>query len=108
MIVCIPVTHDGLVDARWGRADRVAIVNVNAGTIEAWHEFDVGWGRLHDSGTEPSHHARVARFLKDHAVELVAADHMGPPMEHMLAKMGIKVHLGAAGSAREALLGLLN
>ncbi|MGA7913170.1 MAG: NifB/NifX family molybdenum-iron cluster-binding protein [Candidatus Dormiibacterota bacterium] len=108
MIICIPVTHAGLVDARWGRADRVAVAKVSAGVIEDWQEFAVGWDRLHDSGTEPGHHARVARFLKDHAVEVVAADHMGPPMEHMLGKMGIRVHLGVAGNAREALLGLLN
>jgi predicted Fe-Mo cluster-binding NifX family protein len=76
--------------------------------IEDWQEFAVGWDRLHDSGTESGHHARVARFLRDHAVEVVAADHMGPPMEHMLGKMGIRVHLRAAGNAREALLGLLN
>jgi predicted Fe-Mo cluster-binding NifX family protein len=81
---------------------------VSAGTVDIWQEFDVGWGLLHDSGTEPSHHARVARFLKDHAVEVVAANHMGPPMEHMLGKMGIRVHLGATGNAREALLGLRN
>jgi predicted Fe-Mo cluster-binding NifX family protein len=108
MIVCIPVAHDGLVDARWGRADRVAVATASADMIDTWEEFDVGWGRLHDSGTEPSHHARVARFLKDHAVEVVAANHMGPPMEHMLDKMGIQIHLGAAGNAREVVLGLLN
>lgn len=108
MIVCIPVTREGAVDPRWGRADRVAVARVSAGTIDTWQEFDVGWDLQHDSGTEPSHHARVAHFLKDHAVEVVAANHMGPPMEHMLGKMGIRVHLGVAGNARAALLGLRN
>lgn len=107
MIVCIPVTQDGLVDPGWGRADRVAVAEVAADTIDTWEEFDVGWGRLHDSGPEGGHHARIASFLKEHAVEAVIAGHMGPPMEHMLGKMGIKVHLGAAGRAREAMLGAL-
>jgi predicted Fe-Mo cluster-binding NifX family protein len=104
VIVCIPVTHEGLVDARWGRADRVAVANVSAGTIETWQEFDVGWERLHDSGTEGGHHARVARFLREHAVDAVVANHMGPDMEHMLGKMAIEVRLGAAGHARDAAL----
>jgi len=102
MIVCIPVTEEGFVDPGWGRADRVAVAKVTASAIDAWQEFDVGWGRLHDSGPEGGHHARIANFLKEHAVEAVIAGHMGPPMEHMLGKMGIKVHLGAVGRAREA------
>ena len=107
MIVCIPVTHEGFVGPGWGRADRVAVANVTANAIDAWQEFDVNWGLLHDSGPEGGHHARIARFLKEHDVQAVIAGHMGPPMEHMLGKMGIEVHLGAAGLAREALLGAL-
>jgi predicted Fe-Mo cluster-binding NifX family protein len=47
----------------------------------------------------------VARFLKEHHVEAVVANHMGPPMVHMLDRMGIKVLLGATGNAREAAMG---
>jgi predicted Fe-Mo cluster-binding NifX family protein len=67
-------------------------------------EFDVEWGRLHYSGPEGEHHARVARFLRDNEVQVVVADHMGPPMEHMLIRMGIAVRLGAGGQAKEAVL----
>ena len=104
MIVCVPVTADGSLDARWGRADRVAIAEVKEGTIARWEEFEVGWGTLHDEGTEGSHHARVARFLQDHQIEVVVADHMGPPMVNMLQQMGLEVRLGAAGDARGAVL----
>lgn len=104
MKVCVPVSADGLIDPRWGRADRVAVASVRPGAIESWEEFDVGWGRSHDDGPEGQHHARIARFLRDHAVEVVAADHMGPPMQVMLQKMGIVVRLGAAGQARAAVL----
>ncbi len=102
MVVCVPVTSDGQVDPRWGRASRVAIAGVEAGALVRWEEFDVGWGDLHDAGTEGSHHARVARFLRDHHVEAVVAHHMGEEMHHMLERMGLAVRLGAAGDARTA------
>ncbi len=102
MVVCVPVTADGLIDPRWGRADRVAIAEVTGGGIANWQESDVGWSTLHDAGTEGSHHARVARFLQDHHVEAVVANHMGMPMVHMLERMGLKLRLGAMGDAREA------
>ncbi len=38
MIVCIPVTEDGLVDPRRGRAGRVAVATVQEGRIESWQE----------------------------------------------------------------------
>ncbi len=102
IIVCVPVTMEGVLDPRWGRADRVAVATVSRDGIDDWQEFDVGWGSLHDAGTEGSHHARVARFLREHRVEAVAAHHMGAGMTHMLEKMGLTVRLGEAGSAREA------
>ena len=108
MIVCVPVTPDGSVDPRWGRADRVAVAEVTAAGVESWQEHDVGWGALHDSGPEGTHHARIARFLLEHDVEAVVANHMGGGMEHMLGKMGIAVHLGAAGPARDAVLAALS
>ncbi len=105
MVVCVPVTTEGLIDPRWGRANRVAITEVTAGRIGAWHEYDVGWDALHDAGTEGSHHARVARFLQEHHVQAVVANHMGPPMVHMLERMGGKIQLGVLGDAREAAIG---
>ncbi len=102
MVICVPVTVEGLIDPRWGRADRVATMEISGDGIADWQEFDVGWGTLHDEGTEGSHHARIARFLLDHHVGAVVANHMGEPMVHMLQQMGIAVHLGASGGAREA------
>lgn len=108
MVVCVPVTMEGMIDPRWGRADRVAIAVVTGDGIADWQEFDVGWNTLHDAGTEGSHHARVARFLQDHHVEVAVADHMGPPMVHMLERMGLKVRLGAMGDAREAAMAAID
>jgi predicted Fe-Mo cluster-binding NifX family protein len=104
ILVCVPVTTDGQVDARWGRAARVAVARVRDGSLVSWQAFDVGWDGLHDLTTEGGHHARVARFLQDQQVEMVVADHMGVEMAHMLERMGILVRLGAGGDARQAVL----
>lgn len=102
--MCVPVAPDGSIDPRWGRADRVAIAEIGDAGIETWQELEVGWGRLHDAGPEGQHHGRVATFLTEHGVRAVVAQHMGPPMAHMLERMGIAVHVGASGNARDAVL----
>ena len=104
MIVCVPVMAGGSVDPRWGRAARVAVADVQAGSLASWQEFDVGWDRLHDAGGEGTHHARVARFLLENHVEAVVANHMGGEMQHMLQRMGLELRLGAAGDARVAVV----
>jgi predicted Fe-Mo cluster-binding NifX family protein len=104
MIVCVPVYDDGTIDPRWGRADRLAVADVRSGEVVRWDEVEVSWNELHDQGTEGSHHARVVRFLRDHDIAVVVAGHMGDPMVHTLEKMGLQVHLGAAGDARTAVL----
>lgn len=100
MVLCVPVTTEGQIDPRWGRADRMAVLDVTSDGISDWREFEVGWNALHDAGGEGAHHARIARFLVDHHVETVVAGHMGPGMQHMLERMGIAVNLGADGDAR--------
>jgi predicted Fe-Mo cluster-binding NifX family protein len=102
MIVCAPVTPDGDLDPRWGRAARLAVARVEGGRIVSWEEHDVAWDALHDVGTEGGHHARVARFLADHGVEVVVAGHMGAPMQAMLGKLRIVARLGMEGDARRA------
>lgn len=101
--VCVPVTADGQVDPRWGRAGRVAVARVDeAGEVASWEEIDVGWDRAHDARGEGGHHADVARFLQARSVDTVVANHMGEPMRHMLERMGVDIHLGASGGARAA------
>jgi len=102
MRVCIPVTPDGQVGGGFGRAAQVAIATVEDGAVTAWDELPVAWDVLHDTTTEGGHHARVARFLMDHAIELVVVGHMGESMRHMLDRMGLAVRTGATGDAREA------
>ena len=102
MRVCVPVTADGQVDPRWGRADRVAVAEVTGGEIAGWQEFTVGWGALHDQGTEGAHHARVARFLRDNGIQAVGVHHVGPGMQRMLGSMAIRVVTDLSGDARSA------
>jgi predicted Fe-Mo cluster-binding NifX family protein len=102
MVICLAVADDGSIDPRWGRAQRVAIATVEAGTTTGWEEFDVSWDTLHDTGPEGAHHARVARFQREHQVDTVLAQHMGEGMAHMLQKMGVTVRLGIVGDARRA------
>lgn len=108
MIVCAPITRDGLIDPRWGRADWVAVADVTDGKIANWKEIEVSWNKLHDEGTEGSHHARVVKFLREHNVEAVVAHHMGDGMVRMLDTMGLPVHMGAAGDARAAVLAAIH
>jgi predicted Fe-Mo cluster-binding NifX family protein len=102
MIVCAPVTREGMIDPRWGRADRVALADVADGQIVSWQEIEVSWSRLHDEGPPGSHHARVVTFLREHLVGAVVANHIGDGMVRMLDTMGLPVHLGASGDARTA------
>ena len=104
MILCAPVTMDGRIDHGWGRARRVAVVTVEDQQITGWEQVEVGWDALHDQSAEGAHHARVARFLIDHHVEVVVADHMGPGMARMLTTMGLRMALQASGDARDAIL----
>ena len=104
MIVCVPVTSDGMVDPRWGRADWIAVANVVDGEIESWQEQEVSWSRLHDEGTSAQHHARVARFLRQNHVEGVVANHVGDGMVRMLSTMKLPLFLDATGEARTAVL----
>ncbi|HET9089063.1 MAG TPA: NifB/NifX family molybdenum-iron cluster-binding protein [Acidimicrobiales bacterium] len=104
MIVCVPVTGDGQVDPRWGRADRIAVAEVDNGEITRWDEFEVSWSRLHDEGTSAQHHARVARFLRENHIEGVVAHHVGDGMVRMMNVMKLPLFLDAAGDARAAVL----
>lgn len=102
MKICVPVRPDGQIDPRWGRAENVALADVVAGEIHDWQEVNVAWATLHDEGSEGAHHARVARFLQDHGVQTVAVNHLGPGMQNMLERMGIRVITDLSGDAREA------
>ena len=104
--VCVPVTPDGVVDPRWGRAQRVAVATIAGGEVQDWQEFQVDWNTLHDAGSEGAHHARVATFLRDHGIEAIGVSHVGPGMRRMLETMGIRLVTDITGDARDAAVAL--
>ena len=92
--VCVPITADGQVDPRWGtsqprrgrrrgrlRDPRLAGVHRQLGNAAR-------------SGTEGAHHARVAQFLRDNQVQVIAVHHVGPGMQRMLSSMAIRLVTG--------------
>lgn len=104
LLVCLALGADGQTGESWGRAHRVAVATVSHAEILDWQEHDVGWDTLHDAGTEGAHHARVARFLREHQVEVVLAAHMGDGMARMIGKLQIRTALGCRGDARAAVI----
>jgi predicted Fe-Mo cluster-binding NifX family protein len=106
MVVCVPVIYGSMVDPRWGRADQVAIAEVDGDAVVNWEELDVSWGTVRNAGSERAHHARMARFIKEHHVDTVVAHHMGDDMLGILGRMGVTVHLGASGDARQAVMAI--
>jgi predicted Fe-Mo cluster-binding NifX family protein len=97
----VPWTRGG------GKAERIGLARIAGSTIVDWQVVEVDWNALHDQGTEGSHHARVVRFLRERAVTDVIAGHMGDSMRNTLGKLGIRIHLGAAGDARAAIASVL-
>jgi predicted Fe-Mo cluster-binding NifX family protein len=100
---CATLLPDGTIGGGWGRAHTVGIAKVVDGKVTDWRVEDVGWGALHDTGTEGSHHARIVRYLNDNGVTVVVTGHMGDGMRNTLAKMGVTVHLEIGGEAKAAL-----
>jgi predicted Fe-Mo cluster-binding NifX family protein len=104
MIVCTTLGSAGAVGGGLGRASRVAVADVDDARVSSWEEYDVGWDRLHDQGTEGAHHARIVKFLREHDVEVVVAAGIGPGMQRTLGSMGVRAVSGATGDATEAVV----
>ncbi|MHB0927903.1 MAG: NifB/NifX family molybdenum-iron cluster-binding protein [Candidatus Nanopelagicales bacterium] len=106
-VVAATISPDGSIGGGLGKAHWMAIASVVDGAITDWRVEEVRWDELHDEGGEGSHHARIVRFMRDHQVQDVVAAHAGPPMQNTLSKLGIRLHMGAAGDARQAVLAAL-
>lgn len=104
MIIATPVTPDGQVDPRWGKAPRVAITEIEDGVIERWDEHEVGWDVLHDEGAHGTHHARIVKFLRENSVDAVIIARCGASMLNTMQKMGLIIALDAEGPARDIAL----
>ena len=103
MIIAVNIVGD-LVGGGLGRAQSIAVADVQQGQIVAWDEVAVGWDVSHDQpGTDHgSHHARIVAFMREHHVDAVVTGHIGPPMAHTLDLMGIVLFTDVEGPARQA------
>ena len=104
MIVATPVTEDGRSAPAWGKAHWIGVAEVSDGHVSSWQVHEVAWDVSHDEGTHGSHHARIVRFLKEHGIEAVVVDHMGPGMVQVMATMRIPLLPATAGDARRSIL----
>ena len=102
MRVGVTSTPDGRVGGGLGRAQTMAVADVRDGSIASWSEIEVGWGDLHGTGTEGSHHARIVRFVREHALETVVTSGLGESMRTTMGKLGVAVRTDLAGDARDA------
>lgn len=102
MIVGVTITPDGTVGGGLGRARTVAVADVHDGQVATWTEVDVGWGDLHGTGPEGTHHARIVRFVREHGIECVVTSGLGDGMRTTLGKLGVVVRTDLDGDARAA------
>jgi predicted Fe-Mo cluster-binding NifX family protein len=103
VVVAVNLAADQ-VGSGWGKAVQVALATVADGALTDWQVHDVRWDVAHDAGGEGAHHARIVRFLRENGVQVAVSGHMGPPMQNTLAKLGVRVVLGATGDAQDAAL----
>jgi predicted Fe-Mo cluster-binding NifX family protein len=102
VIVGVTVSPQGTVAGGLGRAQRVAVADVRDGVVEQWAEHHVGWGDLHGTGPEGTHHARIVRFVREHGIECVVTSGLGEGMRTTMAKLGVDVRTDLVGDARAA------
>ncbi len=93
MVICATMVGSETVGGGFGKAQRVAIAASDGGSWQV-SQHDVRWDLQHDQMADGLHHAQIARFLRDHGVDVVVTGHMGDHMVHMLDSMKIKVFSG--------------
>ncbi len=93
MVICLTMVGQETVGGGFGKAQRVAIASSDGGSWQV-SQHDVRWDLQHDQMADGLHHAQIARFLKEQAVDVVVTGHMGDHMVRMLDSMKIKVFSG--------------
>lgn len=87
-----------------GKAQTMAVAHIVDGAITSWDEYEVGWNLLHGQYSEGTHHARIVRFMREHAITAVVTGHMGAPMVNTLTKLGVRPVVNISGDARQGAL----
>ena len=94
MVILATLIAEDAVGGGFGRADHVAIARQRGDGGFDVERIDVGWNAKHDQHADGMHHAMIAKFLQQQAVDTVVTGHMGEGMQRMLASMKIRVVQG--------------
>ena len=86
-----------------GRARKAVLATRSHGTEIDWEETEVKWDEAHAQENEGSHHAAIARFLRDRQVRELWARGAGPDMRRMLERLHVNLHL-AEGVAQDVIM----
>jgi predicted Fe-Mo cluster-binding NifX family protein len=98
MVICATLVGPNQVGGGLGRTDRVAIARMRNGSETQVEEHEVRWARLYDQRSATEHHDDIARFLKDHKVEMVVTGHAARDLEQILDDMSIELKTDQSGS----------
>lgn len=109
--------QNGKVNPHFGRADQMALADVEGVKITQWKVVDTPFANMHrdhdhhgGSGghtPNPSHQSTIKQFLLDHDVDVVFVGHAGPGLQKVKDETKMNVVTGAQGDAREAVMDLL-
>lgn len=118
MRIAVALLLNGKVNPHFGRADQMALVDVEDGKITDWQVVDTPFAEMHkdhhhnDGETghphRSSHQSTIKEFLTGHDVNAVFVQHAGPGLQKVKDETDIKIITGAQGDAREAVTALLN
>lgn len=131
MKIAVAVLSNGMVNAHFGRANRIAFATVENKEIVDWKEEDAPFAAMHDEedhhdhgmhqhedhhgdgehhhdhdhshghGHSGKHQETIKNYLVEHGVDLLLVDHAGPGLNRVLQETKMKVVTGAKGKARE-------
>lgn len=116
MRIAVAVLPNGMVNAHFGRASKMALADVENGAITKWEEIDAPFAEMHGdhhhhhgAGHQPSptHQSTIKNFLVEQNVNVVLVHHAGPGLQKVKDDTDIEIVAGAQGNAREAVEELL-
>ncbi|WP_339063671.1 NifB/NifX family molybdenum-iron cluster-binding protein [Tepidibacillus marianensis] len=122
MKVAVAVLPNGMVNAHFGRANKLALATIENGQISNWEEIEVPFAETHgdhDHGHDhnhdhhdhhhaPDHHEGIKNLLVEQEVDMVLLDHAGPGMQKVINETTIKIVVGAKGNAREVVQAVID
>ena len=124
MIVAVAVLPNGMINAHFGSANKVALVTIENKEVIKWEEVPVPFAKTHGEDHDhdhddhdhhhhhhhhgPEHNRGIKKFLVENKVDLILLDHEGPSIRKIKQDIELKVVIGAGGNAKEAIQSLID